>query len=103
MAWWITFIVFVTIILSIGFGPAGVVAGKDMNNPVRRTDSMILTAWLGSMAAAFQTWMYGGFTPAGGLFATLTSFAMLGILAPLVVLVGAFFATLVAVIVWRFQ
>ena len=36
---------------------------------------------LGSLAAGFQSFMYGGFTPAGGIFATLTSLAMLGILA----------------------
>ena len=43
--------------------------------------------------------MYGGFTPAGGIFATLTSVAMLGVLVPHVVIVGAIVATLVAVIV----
>jgi len=30
------------------------------------------------LAAAFQSYMHGGFTPAGGIFATRTSMAMLG-------------------------
>lgn len=38
---------------------------------------------IGTLAAAFQSWAYGGFTPAGGIFATLTSLGMLGWLAPL--------------------
>jgi hypothetical protein len=40
--------------------------------------------------------MYGGFTPAGGIFATLTSMAMLGTLARQVAIVAIFVATLVA-------
>ena len=35
------------------------------------------------MAAAFQAYMYGGFTPAAGVFATLTSLGMLGWANPL--------------------
>lgn len=45
--------------------------------------------------------MYGGFTPAGGIFATLTSMAMLGTLMPLGVLVASAFAMGVAVVVWK--
>ena len=37
-----------------------------------------LLTLLGSLAAGFQSYMYGDFTPAGGIFATLTSMAMLG-------------------------
>ena len=55
-----------------------------------------------SAAAAFQSWAYGGFTPAGGVFATLTSMGMLGMLWPLVFLVAVLLATLVAVIVWAY-
>jgi hypothetical protein len=40
--------------------------------------------------------MYGGFTPAGGIFATLTSMAMLGTLARPVAIVAILIATLVA-------
>ncbi|KAJ5413352.1 hypothetical protein N7465_005657 [Penicillium sp. CMV-2018d] len=65
----------------LGFGPAGIIAG--------------------SLADAFQSFMYGGFTPAGGIFATLTSMAMLGTLMPLGVLVGSVFAMGVAVVVWK--
>jgi hypothetical protein len=45
--------------------------------------------------------MYGGFTPAGGIFATLTSMAMLGILMPLEVILASIAATIVSVIVWK--
>ena len=58
------------------------------------------TALKGSLAAAFQSYMYGGFTPAGGIFATLTSMAMLGILMPPAAIFAAFLATGVALIVW---
>lgn len=47
--------------------------------------------------------MYGAFTPAGGIFATLTSMAMLGALMPLEVLVASALAVGVAVgaVVWK--
>ncbi|POS72203.1 hypothetical protein DHEL01_v209398 [Diaporthe helianthi] len=51
-------------------------------------------------AAAFQSFMYGGFTPAGGLFATLTSMAMIGTLMPLVLVISSVIASLVAAEVW---
>ncbi|KAJ5080922.1 hypothetical protein N7456_013632, partial [Penicillium angulare] len=79
-AWWITFTVLVIILLCLGFGPIGILPG--------------------SLAAAFQSWMYGGFTPAGGIFATLTSMAMLGLLVPWVVLLASLIALGVAMIVW---
>lgn len=41
--------------------------------------------------------MYGGFTPSGGLFATLTSAGMLGTIRPLYAIFAAVVAT---VIVW---
>ncbi|KAI9660448.1 MAG: hypothetical protein M1821_009798 [Bathelium mastoideum] len=66
--------------MSLGFGSNGVLAG--------------------SAAAAFQGWMYGAFTPAGGIFATLTSVAMLGTLMPAAALSGAATATMVATLVW---
>lgn len=53
----------------------------------------------GTLAAAFQSYMYGGFTPAGGVFATLTSIAMLGTMMPLAAILSAVIATVVAVIV----
>ena len=54
----------------------------------------------GSLAAGFQAYMYGGFTPAGGIFATLTSMAMLGLLMPAVLVLARVLATGVAIIVW---
>jgi hypothetical protein len=55
---------------------------------------------IGSLAAAFQSWMYGGFTPAAGIFATLTSVGMLGFATPIFTGVAVVTATLVAVITW---
>ncbi|KAL1585220.1 hypothetical protein WHR41_05767 [Cladosporium halotolerans] len=78
--WWITFTIIITLVLCLGFGPGGVVAG--------------------SLAAAFQAWAYGAFTPAGGIFATLTSLGMVGMLAPAVAVLGAGFATMVVSVVW---
>lgn len=54
----------------------------------------------GTLAAAFQSFAYGGFTPAGGIFATLTSMGMLGVLMPLEVGLAAVTATTVTMIVW---
>lgn len=54
----------------------------------------------GTLAAAFQSWMYGGFTPAGGIFATLTSMAMLGTMMPMAAVVASLLATIVATIAW---
>ncbi|PSN59009.1 hypothetical protein BS50DRAFT_509338 [Corynespora cassiicola Philippines] len=81
-AWWITFTLVATIVLCFGFGPSGVVAG--------------------SLAATFQSFMYGGFTPAGGIFATLTSMAMLGTLAWPVAIFATLVATGVATGVWAY-
>ena len=53
----------------------------------------------GSLAAAIQAWAYGAFTPAGGIFATLTSLGMVGILAPAVAAVGAAVAIDVVILV----
>ena len=55
---------------------------------------------LASLAAAFQSFMYGGFTPAGGIFATLTSMAMLGTLMWPAAVIVALLATGVAAAVW---
>ncbi|KAL1970740.1 hypothetical protein VTN77DRAFT_2574 [Rasamsonia byssochlamydoides] len=80
LAWAITFTVIMILILSLGFGSAGIIAG--------------------SLAAAFQSFMYGGFTPAGGIFATLTSMAMLGTLMWPADILAAVLATGAAAIVW---
>ena len=66
-------------------------------------DMFVRDGWaggLGTLAAAFQSWAYGGFTPAGGIFATLTSLGMLGYLRPFEVGAGAMVATVVMLIVW---
>ena len=45
--------------------------------------------------------MYGGFTPAGGIFATLTGMAMLGTLWLPAIPLAAILATGVSVLVWK--
>lgn len=106
-AWWVTFTI-VTLLFSCCFGPPGVVGGMSIN-----ASAVYLENWTckylnfysipGSLAAAFQSYMYGAFTPAGGIFATLTSMGMLGTLMLPVVIFAAFFATCVAVLVWEMQ
>jgi hypothetical protein len=44
--------------------------------------------------------MYGGFTPAAGIFATLTSAGMLGFAMPVYAAISAAIATFVAALVW---
>ena len=53
-----------------------------------------------SVAATVQGCMYGSFTPAAGVFATLTSMAMLGTLQPVIKVSSALVATGVALGVW---
>ncbi|OCL09612.1 hypothetical protein AOQ84DRAFT_375681 [Glonium stellatum] len=77
IAWSVTFTIVVTLVMCLGFGRGGVIAG--------------------SLAAVCQSFMYGAFTPAGGIFATLTSMAMLGTLMPWGTLLAAIMATLVVV------
>lgn len=55
---------------------------------------------IATLKAAFQSWAYGGFTPAGGVFATLTPMGMLGYLVPIQVMFSAVLATAVTVVVW---
>jgi len=81
--WWVTFTIIVTFVLCLGFGPSGVIPG--------------------SLAAALQGWAYGAFTPAGGIFATLTSLGMVGFLAPAVALFSAGVATATAFVTWLCQ
>ncbi|KAA6409168.1 MAG: ifi-6-16 domain-containing [Lasallia pustulata] len=78
--WWITFTVVLLLLFAVGFNPSGIGAG--------------------TLAAGFQSYAYGGFTPAGGIFATLTSMAMLGFLSPLEVGLAAVSATAVTMTVW---
>lgn len=44
--------------------------------------------------------MYGGFTPAAGLFATMMSVGMLGVATPVFAGVAAVTATFVSAITW---
>jgi hypothetical protein len=45
--------------------------------------------------------MYGGFTPAGGIFATLTSMGMLGTVMMPFVIFASVVATGVSIVVWK--
>ncbi|KAI0382274.1 hypothetical protein F5Y04DRAFT_51842 [Hypomontagnella monticulosa] len=76
----IVFTIVVTLGMCMGFGPAGIVPG--------------------SFAAAFQSFAYGAFTPAGGIFATLTSLAMLGLLNPAIAITSALIALIPASLVF---
>lgn len=80
LAWVATFTVIVAFVASLGFGPVGITAG--------------------SAAAVFQAFAYGAFTPAGGIFATLTCLGMTGMLIPLTAAVASVLATIVATFTW---
>ena len=81
--------------LSLGFGPAGVVAGSAHFYFLVRITDIAVT---GSLAASFQAWMYGGFTPAAGIFATFTSLGMIGLLNPIVGVISIVFGAVAALI-----
>lgn len=58
----------------LGFGPLGIMAGLSLGEELdiyMQTNSVT-----GSVAAAYQSWAYGGDTPAGGVFSMLLSLAM---------------------------
>ncbi|CEL59161.1 hypothetical protein RSOLAG1IB_09138 [Rhizoctonia solani AG-1 IB] len=80
IVWFVVFWICILVPLAFGFGPAGVIGG--------------------SLAAWFQSVVYGAFTPAGGLFAVMTSVGMMGIACPLVAIPSAIIASLAAWIVW---
>lgn len=107
-AWWITFAVVLILLACVGFNTPGIGAGrfsqflKAVAPPITfclsietETNEDIATA-----AAMIQSCVYGGFTPAGGIFATLTSMGMLGTLMPVQVICSAVLATVVTVVVW---
>ncbi|KAH8928589.1 hypothetical protein BT69DRAFT_1257208 [Atractiella rhizophila] len=83
LTWTLIFFIVFYGTCGLGFGPAGVAAG--------------------SMAAAFQSYWYGGFTPAGGFFAILTSIAMLGFLVPVLAFFSVCIASLITFLLWYFS
>lgn len=96
-AWWITFTITLTIVLGVGFGRLGVGAG---GAPFHHNRGLLSILLLGTVAAIFQSMAYGALTPAGGIFATLTSIAMTDRLSLPAVVAAAILATTVAGIVW---
>ncbi|CAE6477640.1 unnamed protein product [Rhizoctonia solani] len=80
IVWFVVFWICLVIPLALGFGPAGVIGG--------------------SLAAWFRSTMYGAFTPAGGLFAVMTSVGMLGIACPPIVIPSVIVATLATLAAW---
>ena len=106
-AWWITFAVVLILLSFVGFNAPGIGAG--MSSQLLRAIAPLVLFCLSietdnnkdiaTLAAAFQSWAYGGFTPAGGIFATLTSMGMLRTLMPVQVLCSAVLATVVGLIV----
>ncbi|KAG8779009.1 hypothetical protein FRC12_024692 [Ceratobasidium sp. 428] len=79
VVWLTAFLVIVCIPFLLGFGVYGVIAG--------------------SPAALFQSVVYGAFTPAGSVFAILTSVGM-SFLCPPLALVGAVIASAVTFVIW---
>jgi hypothetical protein len=106
LAWAITFTAVCIIILGLGFGPVGIGAGTFRGTSLRvffpfcNCSSRPLMNVIGTLAAAFQGWMYGAFSPAGGIFATLTSMAMTGMLQPAIFILASIVASGVAATVW---
>ena len=107
-AGWITFAVVLILLSLVGFNAPGVGAGM-FSQPLDTMAPLIISFLstktdsnndIATLAAAFQSWAYGGFTPAGGIFATLTSMGMLGTLMPVQVICSVMVATVVAVVVW---
>lgn len=108
LAWAIAFTLVMVIILSLGLGPGCLYGwnwpslGKKRQTPCFPASILtnkyipVLFCPTGSLAAAFQSFMYGGFTPAGGIFATLTSMAMLGTLMWIAAVFAVVLATGVA-------
>ncbi|KDN44605.1 hypothetical protein RSAG8_05370, partial [Rhizoctonia solani AG-8 WAC10335] len=80
IVWFIVFWICALIPLASGFGRRGVLAG--------------------SIAAWFQSVVYGAFTPAGGFFAIMTSVGMLGVACPQIFIPSALIASLAAWIAW---
>ncbi|EYE93988.1 uncharacterized protein EURHEDRAFT_103697 [Aspergillus ruber CBS 135680] len=74
----ITFAVALGILFGLGFGVSGIAAG--------------------SAAAAFQSVAFGAFTPAGGIFAGLTSMAMTGLYPVFAFVLAGVIAMVMAVI-----
>ncbi|KAF8708099.1 Interferon-induced 6-16 family, partial [Rhizoctonia solani] len=80
IVWFVVFWICVLIPLALGFGPVGVIGG--------------------SLAAWFQSVIYGAFTPAGGFFAVMTSVGMMGVACPPVAVPSMIIASLAAWITW---
>ncbi|CAE6513488.1 unnamed protein product [Rhizoctonia solani] len=80
VVWFVVFWICIFIPLIFGFGPAGIIGG--------------------SLAAWFQSAIYGAFTPAGGVFAVMTSIGMMGVACPPVVIPSVIIASLAAWIAW---
>ncbi|ELU37531.1 hypothetical protein AG1IA_08441 [Rhizoctonia solani AG-1 IA] len=102
IVWFVVFWICVLIPLALGFGPVGVIGGAS----IRSRDPFLLT-WLmvsfrlsGSLAAWFQSVIYGAFTPAGGFFAVMTSVGMMGVACPPVAVPSMIIASLAAWITW---
>ncbi|MCJ1455614.1 hypothetical protein MMC28_005969 [Mycoblastus sanguinarius] len=95
----VTFAVVLVLLNGIGFGAAGVGASLSHPSlPAGSPDSR--QPEISVLAAAFQSSIYGGLTPAGGVFAKLTSMGMLGTLVPVEVGLAITMAAVVALVIW---
>ena len=82
--------------LFVGFGRAGVRAGKFLDVVL-----LYILIYIGSPASMFQSQRYGGYTPRGGIFASLTSARMRGTTPAIYKVAGVLVASLVVVVMYR--
>lgn len=87
--------------MSLGFTAGGIAAGLLLAPSSQPTMQVADYKFLstGSAAAAYQAFAYGAFTPAGGIFAGLTSMAMMGLYPLFAVVLSVLVAVVVVIIV----
>ncbi|PNH31124.1 hypothetical protein VD0002_g2757 [Verticillium dahliae] len=83
MIWVATFAMASIVVLGVAFGFVGFSAGVAV--------------------AAFQSYMYNGYAPSGGILSTTASITMLGVVLPWGLGVASVFATLAAAVSWAYR
>lgn len=81
--------------MSLRFEPAGIIPGEALQSS-HGFDRSLHAPDIGAAEAAFQSLIYGGFAPVGGLFIKLTSVAMMVTLMPAVLSFSSFIISLAA-------
>ncbi|KAG7127658.1 hypothetical protein HYQ45_012421 [Verticillium longisporum] len=83
MIWVATFAMASIIVLGVAFGLVGFSVGVAV--------------------AGFQSYMYHGYAPSGGILSTMASITMLGVVLPWGLGVAGVFATLAAAVSWAYR